>query len=214
MRSVFQRLRERKLVQWVLAYLAASFVVFQLLDALAVPLGLAVATQRTILALVVAGFAATLVIAWYHGEIGRQRVSGPELLILATLFALAGLALALLGGEGNRSEAGATTSDSLEERDYAQALRELPGIGVLPFANRSALSEDQYFTDGFHDEILTRLQRIPGLRVVSRTSVEAYRDSPQPVREIARQLEVDYLLEGGVQRSVAWCGAVHYGSEA
>ena len=46
-----------------------------------------------------------------------------------------------------------------------------PSIAVLPWVNRSGIPQDAYFTDGIHDEILTRLARIGGLRVISRQSV-------------------------------------------
>ena len=89
--SLFQRLKERKLVQWAVAYFAGAWVVLQALDALETPLGLTAAIQRAILALLIVGFFITLILAWYHGEKGRQRVSGPELLMVAALLVVAGV---------------------------------------------------------------------------------------------------------------------------
>ena len=83
--SFLQRLKERKLGQWTLAYLAGAFVVLQLLDALDEPLNLSATLQRSILVVVAFGFFVTLVLAWYHGERGRQRVSGPELIMISAL---------------------------------------------------------------------------------------------------------------------------------
>jgi TolB-like protein/Tfp pilus assembly protein PilF len=74
-------------------------------------------------------------------------------------------------------------------------------IAVLPFANRSDRKEDEYFTDGMHDELLTRLSRIAAMKVISRTSVMRYRDTDKSIPEIARELSVATILEGGVQRS-------------
>ena len=91
--SLLQRLKERKLVQWALAYLAGAFVVFQLLDALAEPLSLTPTLQRSILVIVGIGFLITLILAWYHGEKGRQRVSGPELLMGGALLVIAGVVI-------------------------------------------------------------------------------------------------------------------------
>lgn len=82
----------------------------------------------------------------------------------------------------------------------AVAGQERPSIAVLPFDNRSALAEDAFFVDGMHDDILTQLSKISGLKVISRTSVESFRDSKLPLREIARRLGVKTILEGGVQR--------------
>jgi serine/threonine-protein kinase len=78
---------------------------------------------------------------------------------------------------------------------------ERPSIAVLPLANRSGLEEDEYFTDGVHDEILTRLSKISGLSVRARTSVMEYRDSPKNIRQIGQELNARYVLEGGVQRA-------------
>ncbi len=74
-------------------------------------------------------------------------------------------------------------------------------ITVLPFINRSQLLEDEYFTDGMHDELLTRLAHISALKVISRTSVMRYRNTDKSLPEIARELSVATILEGGVQRA-------------
>jgi TolB-like protein/Tfp pilus assembly protein PilF len=74
-------------------------------------------------------------------------------------------------------------------------------IAVLPFINRSEKKDDEYFTDGMHDELLTRLSRISELKVISRTSMMHYRDTKKTIPEIARELSVATILEGGVQRS-------------
>ncbi len=73
-------------------------------------------------------------------------------------------------------------------------------IAVLPFENRSAEKDNAYFTDGIHDDILTGLANLHELRVVSRTSVMEYRATTKKIPQIARELGVAYVLEGGVQR--------------
>ena len=74
-------------------------------------------------------------------------------------------------------------------------------IAVLPFQNLSADPENAYFTDGIQDEILTRLSKIADLKVISRTSTQHYKSTPQDLPEIAKQLGVAHILEGRVQRS-------------
>ncbi|HUF12368.1 MAG TPA: tetratricopeptide repeat protein [Longimicrobiales bacterium] len=78
---------------------------------------------------------------------------------------------------------------------------ERPSIAVLPFDNLSGDEENAYFADGVHEEILTRLAGIPALRVISRTSVMEYRDREKNLREIARELGVNSILEGSVRRA-------------
>jgi serine/threonine-protein kinase len=77
----------------------------------------------------------------------------------------------------------------------------LPSVAALPFANLSGNPEDVYFTDGIHDEILARLAKIAGLRVISRTSVLGYRDTPKNLRDVAEELGVEHILEGTVRKS-------------
>ena len=74
-------------------------------------------------------------------------------------------------------------------------------IAVLPFANRSLAEEDTFFTDGIHDDLLTQLAKISELKVISRTSVMQYKDTDKPIPEIAKELGVATILEGGVQRA-------------
>jgi TolB-like protein/Tfp pilus assembly protein PilF len=75
-------------------------------------------------------------------------------------------------------------------------------IAVLPFENRSAEGERAAFlAEGIHNDVLSQLSKIGSLKVISRTSVMGYRDEPRNVREIAEDLGVSTLVEGGVQRS-------------
>ncbi len=74
-------------------------------------------------------------------------------------------------------------------------------IAVLPFANRSSEPDSQYFTDAIHDDLLTRLAEIDALRVISRTSVLAYRDTRKTAREIGDELDVDVIVDGAVQQA-------------
>lgn len=73
-------------------------------------------------------------------------------------------------------------------------------IAVLPFTNMSDEKDSGFFADGIHEDILTHLALIHDLRVVSRTSVEQYRNTTKPIREIGQDLHVAYILEGSVQR--------------
>ncbi|MCH8837503.1 MAG: hypothetical protein IIA60_06830 [Candidatus Marinimicrobia bacterium] len=74
-------------------------------------------------------------------------------------------------------------------------------IAVLPFANLSDSKEDEYFSDGVTDDIITHLAKIGDLKVISRTSVMLYKDSPKSLRVIADELGVSNILEGSVRRA-------------
>jgi len=74
-------------------------------------------------------------------------------------------------------------------------------IAVLPFENRSEDKANAYFAEGIQDEILTRLSKIADLKVISRTSTQHYKSTPENLPEIARQLGVAHIVEGSVQKS-------------
>ena len=74
-------------------------------------------------------------------------------------------------------------------------------IAVLPFENLSSDKDNAYFADGIQDEILTRLAKIADLKVISRTSTQHYKSTPDNLPEIAKQLGVAHILEGSVQKS-------------
>ncbi len=73
-------------------------------------------------------------------------------------------------------------------------------IAVLPFDNRSNREDDQFFTDGIHDDLLTTIAKIGSMKVISRTSVMEYKDTIKKLPQIAKELGVANILEGGIQR--------------
>jgi TolB-like protein len=78
---------------------------------------------------------------------------------------------------------------------------ERPSIAVLPFANLSGDSEQEYFADGITDDLITDLAKLSGLVVIARNSVFTYKGRPVVLQEVARDLGVRYIVEGSVRRS-------------
>ena len=74
-------------------------------------------------------------------------------------------------------------------------------IAVLPMQNVSSDPENEYFSDGLTDELINALGTLPGLHVVSRSSVFSFKGKHQNIREIGKSLDVDVILEGSVRRS-------------
>ena len=89
------------------------------------------------------------------------------------------------------------TGESLEP----PASDRVASIAVLPFANRSSIADDEYFSDGLADELLNVLSKIDGLRVIARTSSFQFKDSGDDAATIGRKLNVAALLEGSVRKS-------------
>jgi serine/threonine-protein kinase len=194
--SLLQRLKERKLVQWALAYLAGAWVIYEgtgtALEAWDIP----VAAVRAVHVLLVVGFLLTLVLAWYHGEKGRQKVGGVELLLVATLLVVAGVALTRIGGEGDGT-------DSTAER--ATAPTEDSGrirIALLPFEDLSPNSGDAFFAAGVNAELRDKLAQISALEVIAGSSVERFRvrNERPSMPEISEALDgVDYIVDGNAR---------------
>jgi len=74
-------------------------------------------------------------------------------------------------------------------------------LAIIPFENRSMLEKDAFFTDGIHDDLLTRISKIRAIKTISRTSVMVYRNTRLSAPAIAEELQVSMILEGGVQRA-------------
>jgi TolB-like protein/DNA-binding winged helix-turn-helix (wHTH) protein/Flp pilus assembly protein TadD len=87
----------------------------------------------------------------------------------------------------------------LRSRGHASA--DIRSLAVLPLENLSADASQSYFADGMTDELITDLAQISALRVISRTSVMVYKGARKPLPQIARELNVDAVVEGTVLRS-------------
>jgi adenylate cyclase len=88
-------------------------------------------------------------------------------------------------------------------RDLLQGKTKQPSnrLAVLPFINMSADPDNEYFSDGITEELLTALTKVDGLQVTSRTSAFAYKGKNDDIRDIAIKLNVDKILEGSVRKA-------------
>ena len=193
MASVFQRLTQRKIVQWAIAYVAGAWLLLEVLGFVAENFGWPAGIVRGATVFLGIGFFVTLVLAWYHGEKGQQRATGFELLIIAGLLLVAGAAVAYVsrGSEPEEFETGVPPTLAIDPRS----------IAVLPFVNMSGDPDNEYFSDGLSEELLNALAGVPELKVAAHTSSFAYKGRNEDVRTIARDLSVATILEGSVRRS-------------
>ena len=217
MADLWQRLKQRKLVQWALAYIAAAWALLQALGLVADSYDWPHDVMRVAFAVIALGFVVALVLAWYHGERGAQRVTGTELLILALLLAIGGGLLWRFErttpptsspdaaqrnpGKTNPDSVAGTTSSGLPVATAQAVPIPAKSIAVLPFENLSEDKGNAYFADGMQDLILTKLADIGDLKVISRTSTAKYESHPDNLKTIAQQLGVATILEGSVQKA-------------
>ena len=199
--GLLQRLRDRKLAQWLLAYAAGAWIVLQVLGLMADSYEWPRVVMRIAIGLAVMGFLLAAVLAWHHGERGMQRATRTEALLLALIAAVGAFAIW-------RSEQAQPTHTASAAAPATQA-RSVPAappaidksLAVLPFKNLSNAAETDGFVDGVHDDLLIQLAKVRALRVTSRTSVMEYRNSDKRLPQIAAELHVAHILEGGVQRA-------------
>jgi TolB-like protein len=92
-------------------------------------------------------------------------------------------------------------SRTIEQPTPTLTLPDRPSIAVLPFANLSGDSEQDYFADGMVEEIITALSRLRWLFVIARNSSFTYKGRPVDVRQVGRELGVRYVMEGSVRKS-------------
>jgi TolB-like protein/Tfp pilus assembly protein PilF len=191
-------LGRRNVLRAAALYLVSAWLIAQIADVVIGLGGLPPGIGRVVLVILACGFPVALILAWLFQwtPAGVRREAATEGHGVATpafgrrvdwvIIALLSVALVYF----------------VAEHDWTPTAQETsPSIAVLPFENRSSLADDSFFSDGMHDDLLTQLAKIGSLVVISRTSVMRYRDSDLTIPEIALQLGVANILEGGVQRS-------------
>ena len=95
----------------------------------------------------------------------------------------------------------ATVENARSSTPIEPQAREKPAVAVLPFVNMSGDPEQEYFADGMAEDIITALSRLHWLIVIARTSSFAFKGQNLDIREIARRLDVRYVLEGSVRKA-------------
>jgi len=198
--STWTKLRPRKVVQWGIVYAAGAWGLLQGLEYVTSTFDWPRQIQQfTTLALLI-GLPIVLLIAWYHGDQGRQRVSAAELIIITLLFLVGG---GIFWRYDKASDAPSPATASLEPPGVAaSAADDIPdnSIAVLPFVNMSGDPDNEYFSDGISEEILNVLAGTRELQVAARTSSFSFKGKPMEVPEIAAALNVRMVLEGSVRR--------------
>ena len=215
--SLFNELKRRNVLRIGAVYAVSSWLLIQVAETIFPLFGFGDAPVRLLVIVLAIGFIPALIFSWIFeltpqglkrdDEVDRSLSitdqtgkSLDRIIIFVLVVALGYFAFDKFVLDPARD---LKIAESAAQAGAEQARLDFHGeksIAVLPFVNRSNLQEDEYFTDGMHDEVLTRLAKISTLKVISRTSVMRYRDTDKSILEIARELSVAAILEGGVQR--------------
>jgi TolB-like protein/Tfp pilus assembly protein PilF len=201
--STWARLSRRKVVQWGLAYLAGAWGLLQVLEFLSETYDWPPQLRMVAVPALLLGLPIVLVIAWYHGDRGHQRVTRTEFAILAVLVVIGGGVLWRYyeAIEARSPVSSQATTGQPPTVDAVILDDPRPSVAVLPFENRSDDPSDEYFVEGIHDDIVTQLTKVTGLRVIASTSTDRLRGTSLSAKEIGQQLDVSKLLQGRVQRA-------------
>jgi TolB-like protein len=193
------QLRERGVLRVAASYAVIAWLLLQIADVTFEPMGLPGWAMPSLIVAALLGFPVALLLAWFlelgDGGISRDtaavdqprpRVHGmrryADLVVIGGLLAVVGALL-------------------VKDSDLGRpAPPPEPAIAVLPFENLSGDPEQAYFSDGLAEEMLDRLGRVPGLKVIARSSSFGLRDKGLDAVSVARRLGVTAVLQGSVRR--------------
>ena len=195
-------LRRRKVVQWGFLYVAGAWSFLQGVEFLSDTYAWPRELQQLATLVLLIGLPIVLVIAWYHGDRGAQRVTTAEFAIITLLLLIGGGALAFyqrnIEGDAEAALAAPGTSAPPASPGAPDAR---PSLAVLPFVDLSQAKDQEYLGDGLAEEILNQLTQVPGLRLVGRTSSFSFKGKDDDLRTIGSKLGVAHLLDGSVRKS-------------
>jgi len=200
--SFLGEIKRRKVFQVAAVYLIVAWLIMQIVDVVNEPLSLPGWFDTVVILLLAVGFPITLMMSWafdltpkgvVRDEGGVVHSGGRSL-----EYVLIGVLVIAVGWLGYRVELSPSDQGAnvAAEQDPVNVLPN--SVAVLPFDNMSADPEDGYFAAGIHDEILNQLAKIQNLNVIARTSVMQYAGAARPITEIARELNVETVMEGSV----------------
>src|SRR3954463_9342570 len=223
-KGFFGELKRRNVYKVAVAYAVVSWLLIQVATQVFPFFEIPNWAVRLVVLLLILGFPVALILSWAfeitpegikrESEVAHEqstsRHTGRRIVGLTIVVAV--IAAGLLVFQLVRSKSAVTprsASEQLRRDGQSEAATGSAGpageiatksIAVLPFDNLSDDKSNAYFAEGIQDEILTRLSKIASLKVISRSSTQKYKSTPDNLREVGKQLGVAHLLEGSVQK--------------
>ena len=219
--SIVQELKQRNVFRVAVVYLSAAWLLVEIAETLFPIYGLSDGSVRLVVTLLSIGFPLVLVFSWIFeltpgglrleknidrsAETPHQTSKKLDRIIIVLLaLALGYFAIDKFVLEPQRVAKVAETAarTATEQALELQKEEHSPdkSIAVLPFANMSPDTSDEYFSDGLTEELIGKLSKVNGLRVTARTSVFAFKGTNRDIRDIGERLNVRTVLEGSVRR--------------
>jgi TolB-like protein len=206
LKRLIQEIHRRSLWQVLGIYLGGAWVTLQGIEALVSVLGLPDWVPGFALVVLILGLPIVLATAFVQEGVGAQEVpdegpppsevegAGLHLVLTWRNLVLGGTAILALAGVG-------VAGWVLLGGDISRSPETIRSIAVLPLENLSGDPEQEYFADGMTEALIGDLAKLGSLSVISRTSVMHYKGRRKPLIEIARELNVDGIIEGTVMRA-------------
>ena len=216
--NFFDELKRRNVFRVGIAYAIAAWVLLQVVDLVLENITAPGWVMQVFMLALAIGFPITLIMAWAfemtpeglkrETAVDHNHSIAPQTgrkLDRAIIVLLALAVVFLIVDPFDKSKEPATAVTIAEQTVTTTAEGSSAplekSVAVLPFAFRSNNPDDEFFAEGMHDDLLTQLAKIGSLKVISRTSVMEYKDTTKKIPEIAAELGVATIVEGGVQRS-------------
>jgi TolB-like protein len=216
--SIINELKRRNVFRVGIAYAVAAWVLLQIVDLVLENITAPEWVMQVFMLGVAIGFPIAVIMAWAfemtpegikrEADVDRSHSvtsqTGHKLdRIIIAFLVLAVVFLVIDPFEETKEPTTAGTDVAADIQPTAAQVpdRRDKSVAVLPFAFRSNNPDDEFFAEGMHDDLLTQLAKIGSLKVISRTSVMEYKDTTKKIPQIAQELGVSTIVEGGVQRS-------------
>ena len=171
--SFWEEIKRRKVGRVAVAYSIVAWLLVEVVVTVEEPLSLPGWIDTVVIILVLVGFPLALILSWVFDLTSTGIVRTKHL----------------------------ESSDDISEEQESPLVIPPDSVAVLPFANRSDDTEQEYFSDGLTEDIITDLSLIPGLFVIARNSTFTFKGKSVNVRQLGEEMGVRYVLEGSVRKS-------------
>lgn len=221
--NFFQELKRRNVFRVTATYVVIGWLLLQIGDVVFEALELSASANRMLMAFVLLGLIPTILFAWAfeitpdgikrdkdarkdQEQLENQHNTAKKLDYVTMGVLVVVGCMSLWQHWSDDPETTSKTEEQVQKPSVNNTIEstkieiEDKSLAVIPFTNLANTDNNEPFTVGIHDDLITTLSKISALKVISRTSVLKYNSTDMPIKEIANKLHVAYIVEGSVQR--------------
>lgn len=210
--KLWQELLRRKVIRTGISYAITAWLIIQVLDVILPTFSAPEWILKVSISILALGLPIALALAWSFDikpatepgdsvDTGVRRGGGVNIYLTVVAVVAIGYIVVDKFVLTPAPPLAQTASLPVEQAAAIAPVIDRKSLAIIPFKNLSTDGENQYFSDGIMEALLNEMSLIRDLKVVSRTSVEAYRETTKSIPQIAQELNVANVLEGSVQRA-------------